>query len=198
MKDPLVHLVRNCIDHGIETPKQRKERGKPPRATIRIAIVPRSAVKVEIVVSDDGAGIDFQKVRAASVKLGLVSEEDARKTDEQQSVGLIFQSGVSTSPMITEISGRGLGLAIVREKAEKVGGTVSVESHRELERLSGSFCRLLSPDFEASWFVSARACLYFQPARTKSPAGEQRRNQDCGKPRNHRDQRTCSFGRSSK
>jgi two-component system chemotaxis sensor kinase CheA len=141
MKDPLVHLVRNCIDHGIETPKQRKERGKPPRATIRIAIVPRSAVKVEIVVSDDGAGIDFQKVRAASVKLGLVSEEDARKTDEQQSVGLIFQSGVSTSPMITEISGRGLGLAIVREKAEKVGGTVSVESQPG----AGTTFRLILP-----------------------------------------------------
>ena len=141
MKDPLVHLVRNCIDHGIETPKQRKERGKPPRATIRIAIFPRSAVKVEIVVSDDGAGIDFQKVRAASVKLGLVSEEDANKMDEQQSVGLIFQSGVSTSPMITEISGRGLGLAIVREKAEKVGGTVSVESQPG----AGTTFRLILP-----------------------------------------------------
>jgi two-component system chemotaxis sensor kinase CheA len=128
IKDPLVHLVRNCIDHGIETPNQRKERGKLTRATVRIAIFPRSAVKVEIVVSDDGAGIDLQKVRAASVKLGLVSEEVAKKTDDQQSVGLIFKSGVSTSPMITEISGRGLGLAIVREKAEKIGGTVSVET----------------------------------------------------------------------
>jgi two-component system, chemotaxis family, sensor kinase CheA len=141
MKDPLVHLVRNCIDHGIETPKQRKERGKLPRATIRIAILPRSAVKVEIVVSDDGAGIDFQKVRAASVKLGLVSEEDARKTDEQQCAGLIFKSGVSTSPMITEISGRGLGLAIVREKAEKVGGTVSVETQPG----AGTTFRLILP-----------------------------------------------------
>jgi two-component system chemotaxis sensor kinase CheA len=141
MKDPLVHLVRNCIDHGIETPKQRKERGKVPRATIRIEILPRSAVKVEIVVSDDGAGIDFQKVRAASVKLGLVSEEDARKTDEQQFAGLIFKSGVSTSPMITEISGRGLGLAIVREKAEKVGGTVSVETQPG----AGTTFRLILP-----------------------------------------------------
>jgi two-component system chemotaxis sensor kinase CheA len=141
MKDPLVHLVRNCIDHGIETPQQRKERGKLPRATVRIAILPRSAVKVEIVVSDDGAGIDFQKVRAASVKLGLVSEVDARKTDDQQCAGLIFKSGVSTSPMITEISGRGLGLAIVREKAEKVGGTVSVETQPG----AGTTFRLILP-----------------------------------------------------
>jgi two-component system, chemotaxis family, sensor kinase CheA len=141
MKDPLVHLVRNCIDHGIETPKQRKERGKVPRATIRIAIFPRSAVKVEIVVSDDGAGIDFQKVREASVKLGLVSEEDAKRVDEQQAAGLIFKSGVTTSPMITEISGRGLGLAIVREKAGKVDGTVSVETQPG----AGTTFRLILP-----------------------------------------------------
>jgi two-component system chemotaxis sensor kinase CheA len=128
MKDPLVHLVRNCVDHGIETLKQREERGKPPGATIRIAILPKNSDKVEIVVSDDGAGIDIQKVQAASLKLGLVSQENAQIMDEQQTAALIFKSGVSTSSMITEISGRGLGLAIVREKAEKVGGAVSVES----------------------------------------------------------------------
>lgn len=128
MKDPLIHLVRNCIDHGIEAPKRREESGKPPRATIRIAIFPKSADKVEIVVSDDGAGIDLLKVCVASLKLGLVSEEDARKMDGQQIAKLIFKSGLSTSPMITEVSGRGLGLAIVREKVEKVGGVVSVDT----------------------------------------------------------------------
>jgi two-component system chemotaxis sensor kinase CheA len=129
IKDPLVHLVRNCIDHGIETPKQRKESGKPPRATIHLAISPKSADKVEIVVSDDGAGIDVQKVCAVAVRLGLMSREDAAKMDEQQLASFIFKSGVSTSPMITEVSGRGLGLAIVREKAEKVGGSVSIETN---------------------------------------------------------------------
>lgn len=141
MKDPLIHLVRNCIDHGIETPKHREEIGKSPRATVRIAILPKSADKVELVVSDDGAGIDVQKVRAASLKLGLVSEDDARKMDEQQAADLIFKSGVSTSPMITEISGRGLGLAIVREKAEKVGGMVSVETQPG----TGTTFRLILP-----------------------------------------------------
>ncbi len=130
MKDPLVHLVRNCIDHGIETSKQRDELGKPQRASISIAISPRTADKVEIVVSDDGSGIDVQKVRAAAVKLASISLEDAQKIDEQQSAALIFKSGVSTSSMITEVSGRGLGLAIVREKAEKVGGSVAVETQR--------------------------------------------------------------------
>jgi two-component system chemotaxis sensor kinase CheA len=141
MKDPLMHLVRNCIDHGIESAKRREERGKPLRGTIRIAIFPKSADKVEIVVSDDGAGIDVQKVLAASVKLGLVSQQDGQEMDEQYTARLIFKSGVSTSPMITEISGRGLGLAIVREKAEKVGGAVSVETQPGV----GTTFRLILP-----------------------------------------------------
>lgn len=141
MKDPLIHLVRNCIDHGIETPKRREERGKPPRGTVRIAIFPKSADKVEIVVSDDGAGIDIQKVLASSVKLGLVSQKDGQEMDEQHAAQLIFKSGVSTSPMITEISGRGLGLAIVREKAERVGGAVSLETRLGV----GTTFRLILP-----------------------------------------------------
>jgi two-component system, chemotaxis family, sensor kinase CheA len=128
MKDPLVHLVRNCIDHGIETPKQREASGKHRQAAIRIAISPKSADRVEIVVSDDGAGIDVQKVRAVAVKLGFLSKEDAQQMNEQQASSLTFKSGISTSPIITEVSGRGLGLAIVREKVEKVGGTVSIET----------------------------------------------------------------------
>src|SRR6202165_1984736 len=141
MKDPLIHLVRNCIDHGIETPKLREERGKPPRATISLTIIPKSADKVEIVVADDGAGVDVQEVRAVAIKLGVVSPADAQQMDEQRAMPLIFKSGVSTSPMITEVSGRGLGLAIVREKAEKVGGSVSVETQLGI----GTTFRLILP-----------------------------------------------------
>src|ERR1700730_5956112 len=141
MKDTLIHLVRNCIDHGIETLKQREERGKPPRATISLTIIPKSADKVEIVVADDGAGVDVQTVRAVAIKLGVVSPDDAQQMDEQQAMPLIFKSGVSTSPIITEVSGRGLGLAIVREKAEKVGGSVSVETQLGI----GTTFRLLLP-----------------------------------------------------
>ncbi len=100
MIDPLIHLVRNCVDHGIESPKQREKAGKPVRATIRIGIFPKSTDKVEIVVSDDGAGIDVQKVRAAAVKLGLLSKEDARQMNEQQASSHTFRSGISPSPMI--------------------------------------------------------------------------------------------------
>lgn len=141
VKDALVHLLRNCIDHGVETPERREQLGKPRRATIRIAVSPRAADKVEIVVADDGAGIDLEKARVAAVRMGLLSAEDAEKMDTQQSAALIFKSGVSTSPMITEVSGRGLGLAIVREKAEKVGGSVAVITRRGV----GTSFRLLLP-----------------------------------------------------
>jgi len=164
MKDPIIHLIRNCIDHGIESPKERDETGKPARATIRIAIFPKSADKVEIVVSDDGAGVDIQKVRAAAIRLALISREDAAKMDQQQTASLIFKSGISTSPMITEVSGRGLGLAIVREKAERVGGTVSLETKPG----RGTTFRLMLPLTLARFrgiFVRVGESLFVLPTR---------------------------------
>lgn len=141
MKDPLIHLLRNCIDHGIEKPEIRKEKGKPPRGTVTIAISPKSGGKVEITVSDDGAGIDIAKVRSAAQKLGLAPHENNGELTEQEVLHSIFRSGVSTSPIITEISGRGLGLAIVGEKAEKVGGTVALETRPD----AGTTFRIVLP-----------------------------------------------------
>jgi two-component system, chemotaxis family, sensor kinase CheA len=128
MKDPLIHVVRNCIDHGIETPPERERKHKPRRGTLTIAIAQQNGGKVELLVSDDGAGIDVVRVKSAAQMRGLVTPDDADSLDEREALALVFHSGVSTSPMITEISGRGLGLAIVREKVEKLGGAVSVES----------------------------------------------------------------------
>jgi two-component system chemotaxis sensor kinase CheA len=129
IKDPLIHAIRNCIDHGIEKPEERTEKKKPARGTIRIAILQKDSGKAEILISDDGRGIDLLKVRASALKLGVITQQEAESLSDQETLALIFRSGVSTSPMITDISGRGLGLAIVREKAEKLGGTVAVESH---------------------------------------------------------------------
>ena len=128
MKDPLIHLVRNCIDHGIEKPAERTRLGKPARATIAVSVTQVDGNKVEIVVTDDGAGIAVENVRAAAIKHGLVSSTAAQQLDEPAVLSLLFLSGVSTSPIITEISGRGLGLAIVLEKSAKLGGRVSVKT----------------------------------------------------------------------
>lgn len=130
MKDPLIHLLRNAIDHGIESRRSPSDRAQPPRATIVLAATLIGGSKVEISVADDGTGIDLERVRQAAVARGIVSPEEARGLDDQKTRELIFQSEVSTSPMITEISGRGLGLAIVREHCEKLGGRVTVDSTR--------------------------------------------------------------------
>ena len=141
MKDPLIHVLRNCIDHGIEKPALREQKRKPARGTITIAISQRDGGKVEILVIDDGAGIDAAKVKSAARKLGIVSAEEADKLGEQDAIGLTFRSGVSTSPIITEVSGRGLGLAIVREKVERLGGTITLESRHD----AGTSLRIVLP-----------------------------------------------------
>jgi two-component system chemotaxis sensor kinase CheA len=128
MKAPLIHLLRNAVDHGAETPEERRRSGKPPRATITLAASQVNGNKVELSVSDDGAGIDADKVTASAVEHGFLSADEARQLGDAEARRLIFEADVTTSPMITRVSGRGLGLAIVREKTEKLGGTVSVES----------------------------------------------------------------------
>jgi len=128
MRDPLVHLLRNCVDHGVEAPETRVRLGKPDRGIITLAVAPVNGSKVEIVVSDDGSGIDTVKVRESAVRHGFLPAEAARAMSDAAACDLIFHAEVSTSPIITRLSGRGLGLAIVREKAEKLGGTVAVES----------------------------------------------------------------------
>ncbi|MGZ4953634.1 MAG: hybrid sensor histidine kinase/response regulator [Methylobacter sp.] len=130
IKDPLIHLLRNCVDHGIELPDIRASRDKPLRGKINIVIFPRSGNRVEIDVSNDGAGIDTVKVKAAAAQLGIQQQKDASGPDDDADMKLIYQSGVSTSPIITEVSGRGIGLAIVREKVERLGGLIAVETQQ--------------------------------------------------------------------
>jgi two-component system, chemotaxis family, sensor kinase CheA len=128
MKDPFIHLLRNCIDHGIEKPEDRRRGNKPAGGYISIIISQSSGNKVDILVSDDGRGVDPENVRASAVRHGVLSEEEARKMSDAEARMLIFQSDVSTSPIITDLSGRGLGLSIVREKVEKLGGSIALET----------------------------------------------------------------------
>jgi two-component system chemotaxis sensor kinase CheA len=128
LKGPLIHLLRNAVDHGIETPAVRAAAGKPPHGTITLAVSQRDGGKVEVLLADDGAGVDGERVKAAARKLGVLSVGEDEGRGGRDELALIFQSGVSTSPMVTDVSGRGLGLAIVREKVEHLGGSISIES----------------------------------------------------------------------
>jgi two-component system chemotaxis sensor kinase CheA len=131
MHDPLIHLLRNAIDHGIESSEERSKKGKDHVGTITLSLHQTSATKVELSVGDDGEGIDPQMIRRCAIKKGFIDEESAAALDEQSALNLIFRSGVSTAGSVTDLSGRGLGLAIVQEKAQQLGGHVHVQNKKE-------------------------------------------------------------------
>jgi len=128
MKDPLVHMLRNAVDHAVELPAERTARGKPRRASIVLSVSQAEGNRVQIVLSDDGAGIVPEQVRAAAVRRGLIAESDAASLDDAASQALVFRSEVSTGAVVTQLSGRGLGLAIVYEHARRLGGDVRLQS----------------------------------------------------------------------
>lgn len=128
MKDPLMHLLRNCIDHGIEMPAERERKGKPRQGTILLTLTQLEGNQVELRMTDDGAGIDLQVVKAAALKRGILSAAAVAALNEQDTQALIFQSGMTTSALLTEVSGRGLGLAIVRQKVSEIGGTIALQT----------------------------------------------------------------------
>jgi two-component system chemotaxis sensor kinase CheA len=130
MKDPFIHLIRNSIDHGIETPEIRASRKKSPAGSISISVNRIEGNKAEILFSDDGNGIDEEKVRLAARKAGHITASDEKEESNENFSTLLFLSGVSTSEFVTDLSGRGLGLAIVRENIEKLGGSVDVTDTR--------------------------------------------------------------------
>jgi two-component system chemotaxis sensor kinase CheA len=131
IKVPLIHLVRNCIDHGIETTEKRLNNHKPPFGNVSLTITQQNNREVTLTLRDDGAGINREKVLQKSIKAGLVSSEQALKMSDHEVYSLIFNSGISTSPFITDLSGHGLGLAIVAENVTLLGGSISVESEEQ-------------------------------------------------------------------
>jgi two-component system chemotaxis sensor kinase CheA len=126
--EPLTHLVRNAVGHGIESPETRMRSGKPTRGTITLHAY-HQANQVIVEISDDGAGIDVQEIRTAAMQRGLLSPEAAAGASEADLLELIFQPGFSTAKEITEVAGRGVGLDVVQSVLHRLKGTVEVETH---------------------------------------------------------------------
>ena len=125
--DPLTHLVRNAVDHGVEMPRQRQAAGKPAKATIVLRAF-HQAGKVNISISDDGAGIDAARLKQKAVARGLLTPEQARTMNDREALGLIFRPGFSLAEKVTDVSGRGVGMDVVKTNIERVGGSVVVET----------------------------------------------------------------------
>lgn len=127
--DPLIHLLRNAVDHGIEPPEERIALGKPPRGRILLKAY-QEENSVVILVQDDGRGIDAEKIRKKALALGLVTQEELARMSDREAIEFIFYSGFSTNENVTDVSGRGVGMDIVRRNIERVNGQVHVESEK--------------------------------------------------------------------
>jgi two-component system chemotaxis sensor kinase CheA len=140
LADPLVHLVRNSLDHGIEPSGERQSAGKTPTARITLAAVADGdAVIVEI--SDDGRGVDPDRVKRKAYEKGLISEEELEALSDAEAVDLVFRAGFSTADQVSDLSGRGVGMDAVRASVEKLGGSVTMKSQLGL----GTSTRLRLP-----------------------------------------------------
>jgi two-component system, chemotaxis family, sensor kinase CheA len=127
INDPLIHLIRNSVDHGIETPAERKAAGKSPKGTVLLTAKHEQG-HILITVEDDGGGIDLEKLKAAAIRKGLLNEAEAAVMVSDRAVDLIFLPGLSTSEKVTDVSGRGVGMDIVRNNIERLNGTITVET----------------------------------------------------------------------
>ena len=128
IKDPLTHAMRNALDHGIEPPEVREASGKDPEGRLRLRATQEGS-HVVIELSDDGAGISVDRIRAKAIERGLITEERAAQQSERELLQLIFVPGFSTAAAITNVSGRGVGMDVVRTNVERIGGKVELDSH---------------------------------------------------------------------
>jgi two-component system chemotaxis sensor kinase CheA len=127
IKDPLTHLVRNAVDHGIETPEERLACGKSAEGRLFLRAFHEGG-QVNIEISDDGAGIDFERVKQKALEKGLITSDQAARTSDRELLNLIFLPGLSTAEKVTNVSGRGVGMDVVKTNIEKIGGTVDIQS----------------------------------------------------------------------
>ncbi len=126
--DPLTHIVRNSIDHGIEMPEKRRALGKPEAGRLRVE-ARQSGNQIVIAISDDGAGIDTNRLVEKAVAAGRFTPEGAARMTEQEKLDLVFHAGLSTAAKVTAISGRGVGMDVVRANVERIGGVIALDNH---------------------------------------------------------------------
>jgi two-component system chemotaxis sensor kinase CheA len=127
IKDPLTHIVRNSCDHGIEPPAQRLERGKPLEGTLTLRAFHEGG-QVILEIEDDGGGVDVERVKRKAVSNGLITQEQSARMSEREACALIFAPGLSTAQNVTNISGRGVGMDVVKSNIEKIGGQVDISN----------------------------------------------------------------------
>ena len=127
IKDPLTHIVRNAVDHGIERPEVRTAAGKPPEGHLLLRAYHEGG-QVNIEISDDGAGMDTEKLKAKAIAKGLITADQAARMSERELLNLAFAPGLSTARQVSNISGRGVGMDVVKTNIEKIGGTVDLQS----------------------------------------------------------------------
>ncbi|MBU0995414.1 MAG: chemotaxis protein CheW [Proteobacteria bacterium] len=127
INDPLTHLVRNAVDHGIERPEERMQKGKNPTGEIVLKAY-HEAGQVNIEINDDGKGLDGEMLSASAVKKGLLSEQQILELSEKEKISLIFLPGFSTAKEVTDVSGRGVGMDVVKTNLDKLGGIVDIDS----------------------------------------------------------------------
>jgi two-component system, chemotaxis family, sensor kinase CheA len=125
--EPLTHLVRNAVSHGIESAEQRRSEGKPPRGKIRLNAY-HQGNQVVVEISDDGRGIDVKKIRSKAIELGMLATEEAQRLSEAETLDFIFRPGFSTAEQITEVSGRGVGMDVVQSVLQRLKATIHVET----------------------------------------------------------------------
>ena len=127
LADPLIHLIRNAVDHGVEMPEERQAAGKPPKSLVRLE-ARQEGDHIVLIIADDGKGMNAERIRAKATEKGLISEEEANTLDERQSLNLIFMPGFSTKTQISDVSGRGVGMDVVKTNIQKLNGSIEIRS----------------------------------------------------------------------
>jgi two-component system chemotaxis sensor kinase CheA len=127
LSDPIIHLIRNAVDHGVESPEERRASGKPEKSQVRLE-ARQEGDHIVLVVADDGKGMSAEKLRAKALQKGLISDEEANTMDERQSLNLVFLPGFSTKDVASDVSGRGVGMDVVKTNIQKLNGSIEIKS----------------------------------------------------------------------